>query len=338
MKILFDINHPVDVNFFKNAIIYLYEKGFNIKVIYRPRGRLSKIIEYELGEFNPKPIGYHAKSFITKIISQIWRDFILIPYMFKEKFDLIVCFGPTSSIAAKIAQIPYLAFDDDFEYKIPFYHANLFATKHIYPDFIKYSSKNAVKYQGYKELAYLHPNYFSPRIEEIKNLGIIENGYVFIRHISNVSLNYKETNDTLFELLSILKSFKIKVLLSIEDKSLVCKIDSEVIILNEPIPDIYSLMYFAILAISYGDTVARECSLIGVPTVYVGGRDMLMHVELIQEGIMTSTQDLDEIKTLLSSDLINKKKKHTEIVSEKIKKDWCNTTQFILDQITEYTK
>lgn len=338
MNILFDLNHPVDVNFFKNPITLLKNEGHNIKIIFRARGKLESILRYELKYPSIKRFGKHRKTLVGKIIHQLMRDLKISKFIKKNRIDVVACFGSTSAIAAKLAKVPYIAFDDDFEYRIPFYHANLFATKHIYPDFIGYSNKKVIKYHGYKELAYLHPNYFKPQLKEINNLEICENKYVFIRHISSVSLNYKDTNDTLLELLNLLKSLNIKVLLSIEDKSLVGKINSDVIILKEPLPDIYSLMYYALMAISYGDTVARECSLLGVPTVYVGGRNMLMHEELIQEGIMTSTKDFVAIKAFLSSDLLEKKIRCKEIVAAKIKDHWSDTTKVILDQINEYIK
>jgi predicted glycosyltransferase len=336
-KVLFDLNHPVDVNFFKNTVISLINSNIKVDIIYRDRGKLKDILKYEM-PIDPVLKGKHFNSFFKKIFGQLSRDFNLYFFLLKRKYEVVICFGPTSAISSWFSRTPYLAFDDDFEYKIPFYHANLFATKHIYPDFIGYSNKKVIKYHGYKELAYLHPNYFKPQLIEIHKLGILENKYVFIRHISSVSLNYKDTKDTLAELISLLKSLNIKVLLSIEDKTLVNQIDPEIVVLKEPLPDIYSLMYYALLAISYGDTVARECSLLGVPTVYLGGRNMMMHEELIQEGIMTSTQDLADINAILSSDLLEKKIKCKNIVAEKIKTQWCDTTMVILDQISVYIK
>jgi len=334
-KVLIDLNHPVDVNFFKNAIKILINSGINIDVIYRDRGKLKDISIFEL-PVKPIKKGKHYNSFLTKIFGQLRRDFNLY-FLFKEKkYDIIACFGSTSVISAWMSGTPFLAFDDDFEYKIPFYHANLFATRHIYPDFISYERKNVVKYHGYKELAYLHPKYFKPNLKIIQDLDLLENDYIFIRHISNISLNYKDANDSLLQILNNLKVKKLKVILSIEDKSLINSISSEILVLNEPLTDIYSLMYYALMCISYGDTVARECSLLGVPTVYVGGRNMSMHNELIGTGVMMVTKEMSDINRILVSDLVSRKNNCRSIISQKIDEEWCDTTELILSQINNF--
>ena len=121
MNILFDLNHPVDVNFFKNAIRELANKGHKIVVTYRARGKLKEITEFELGDFSPLEIGKHYSTFIAKIIGQLKRDLIFLFFQREKRINLSVCFGPTNAIASWLNRIPYLAFDDDFEYKIPFY-------------------------------------------------------------------------------------------------------------------------------------------------------------------------------------------------------------------------
>lgn len=334
-KILFDLNHPVDVNFFKNTINILLKENFNVDVIYRPRGKLGDIATFEL-PIKPIPIGKHYKKFHTKLVGQLVRDFKTYLFFSKKKYNLIVCFGPTSAISAKIKGIKYLAFDDDFEYKIPFYHANFFATKHIYPDFIKYTNKRVIQFHGYKELAYLHPNYFKPNNNSLNEFGLTENKYIFIRHISNISLNYKGETGDLNKLLEIIRKFNYKIVLSIEDKKLVSSLGSDVIVLKEPINDIYSLMNYSLLAISYGDTVARECSILGVPTIYLGARNMKMHDELLEIGVMSQISDYENIESILKSDLISKKLLCKEVISEKIKNEWRDTTEVILDLIYKY--
>ena len=99
MKILFDLNHPADVNFFKKSIKFL-SKSHNVTMIYRQRGVLKNIISHELPGFNAIKIGKHKNFFFSKIISQLFREFFLVKYLLKNKFDLVLCFGSTSAFSS----------------------------------------------------------------------------------------------------------------------------------------------------------------------------------------------------------------------------------------------
>ena len=220
MTILFDINHPVDINFFKKSIYSLKGEAHKVLIIFRERGSLSRILDYEIPDIESFQFGTHKRKFLSKVTGQLRRDYDLISFLKKRNVDLVVSFGPTSAIASKVCGIPYLAFDDDIEYKIPFYHANLFATRHIYPDFIEYNSNNTHTYSGFKELAYLHPDSLVKSSKILTAYGLKPNEYVFIREIANISLNYKTKNEVLSNIVPLLKERNLKIVLSIEDKSL----------------------------------------------------------------------------------------------------------------------
>ena len=339
MNILFDLNHPVDVNYFKNAILKLNRQGHEIFITYRPRGKLKAIIDFELGQFKPIPIGKHYHSFMNKILGQLHRDYEFIKYFKKNDIDLVACFGATSSISAKISGIPFLAFEDDFEYKIPFYHANIFATRHIMPEYIKFSNRRTYKYKGFKELAYLNPRVFTPQIGAIEKLGLNENNYVFIREISNVSLNYKDKNKNIIDLVTyIIKKGK-KAVISLEDDSLRDKLKEMCVVLKEPVEDIYSILKYAQFAISSGDTMAREACLLGTPCIYTGGREMVMNNELIEIGVMFKEDNIEDILKRIDF-LSDNDIKHNieEKIKHKIDTEWDDTTEVILKNINDFIK
>lgn len=338
MNILFDINHPVDVNFFKNAILILQSQGNNIHIIFRKRGKLEKILRYELGQFPVTMIGKHKNGFIKKISSQLHRDSKIVTYIKNNQIDLIVCFGGTAAISSWYCRKPYLAFDDDFEYKIPFYHANWFSTRHIYPDFIEFSNSRTHKYHGFKELAYLHPDRLRTSTKVLDQYSLVPNEYVFVREIANISLNYQENNSILKELIFEIKKKGLKIILSLEDKNLKDDFNVDCIILKEPISDIYSLLYYSLFAVSSGDTVARETALLGVPTIYTGGRTMVVNKALVEAGLMfesTNVKNIIKFMNTLSSD---KKKENKENSLNLIKNKWENTTSVILKHVEDFIK
>lgn len=339
MNILFDLNHPVDVNFFKNAIKILSASGHNVVIAYRDRGKLGKIAKFELGEYSPIRIGQHQKTFVTKIICQLERDLSFLSFQRRKKIDISVCFGATNAIASWLNGISYLAFDDDFEYKIPFYHATLFSTRHIMPTYIRVNKKNIYHYNGLKELAYLHPRYFSPRVDELKKYELLPEKYVFIREIANVSLNYQKQNTLINEIVYAVKNLGLKVVLSLENKDLKSLYKHYCIILEEPVEDIYSLIKNALFAISSGDTVAREAALLGTPAIYTGGRDMAVNKELINIGCLFKEEKLENIiKRIRLLSMIGEKNRIARIISDKIKFKWEDTTEVILRHINDFIK
>lgn len=333
MRILFDLNHPVDVNFFKFSMQKLREQGHYVHVIFRKRGKLENILRYELPGFPVTEFGVHMTGFSNKIISQLKRDYTLVPFLKKEKFDLVVCFGPTSALSAKYCSIPYLAFDDDFEYKIPFYHANWFSTRHIYPDFIKYSNSKVFKYHGFKELAYLHPDVLNLSDNVLKEYSLAENEYIFIREISNISLNYKDESTMLTGLVSEIVKLGYKIVLSVENKELSELFEKDCILLEEPVTDIYSLLFYSKMVITSGDTMAREAALLGVPIIYTGGRKMAMNKPLVDRGLMFEMDEINEIVMKLTKEnYSNFKEKNSSL----IRHEWENTTSVILHHINDF--
>jgi predicted glycosyltransferase len=78
----------------------------------------------------------------------------------------------------------------------------------------------------------------------------------------------------------------IPVVLSLEDKTMSRAFPPHWIILEEPVRDIHSLMYYAKLVISSGDSMAREGAMLGVPSIYCGERIMKANELLIKQGML----------------------------------------------------
>ena len=86
---------------------------------------------------------------------------------------------------------PYINFGDDVEYKLGYYLVHPFSTRDVIPKSVPSHGKNLLKYNGFKELAYLHPNHFTPNKKALEPYNLDPYEYVFIREVSNASLNYR---------------------------------------------------------------------------------------------------------------------------------------------------
>ena len=337
MNIIIDLVHPADVNFYKNTINILMKRKIDINLIVRPRGRLISILQKELPYTDLKIIGKHYSNIHGKIFGLIKRDLELIFYLNKIDFDVSTSFGAfLISHASRILRKPCVAFGDDYEYKIPFYLVKFTATRYVMPECIPATGKNIYKYNGFKELAYLHSRYFKPNREILEQYKLRPQEYVFMREIANTSLNYKDPSAKLHEITEYLKEMGFQIVVSLENKSLIERFKKNCIILEEPVEDIYSLLSFAALTLSSGDTMARESCLVGTPTIYTGGRDMYANEELIRKKCMFKVDDIEKVPTTVNYILENDMKRDVKrIIEHAIKHEWEDTTEVILENLLE---
>jgi len=333
-SVIIDILHYPHINFYKHAIKALTEKKINVHVTLRPRGNLVSIFQKECPNVPFVLIGQHAKNLFGKMLDMIGRDILFLFYLKKAKCNAGTAAGSISlSHASFLLRVPSIIFVDDVEYRSPNYLVMPFATWFVVPKCITIGGKNLLKYAGFKELAYLHPNHFTPNKKALEPYNLDPYEYVFIREVSSASLNYQKMKmGRLSKILDYLKQKDLKIVLSIEDKSLIDLFKEHCIILKEPVKDIHSLLSFAHFTISSGDSMARESCLVGTPAIYTGGRDMAINTELIKRSCMFKVEDEESIKNTIDYIISNNMKKEVESkIKRAIRHEWVDTTQVILD-------
>ena len=207
------------------------------------------------------------------------------------------------------------------------------STKKFYPPFgIKH--RKVVEYNCLKQWAYLSPKYFKPNIHALDNYNIKPKQYIFIRDISNKNLNYLNQEDDLIIKLGKNLPNNYKVVISYEDKGKRMNYPIDWTLLEEPITDIHSLIYYSVAVISSGDSVSREAGMLGVPSIYCGVRTMAANNILMNKGLLIHiTQDNDLIKKI--HEIINYQS-NISLQEEKrnsLAKEWIDLTDFIIDII-----
>jgi predicted glycosyltransferase len=339
MKILVDLNHPVDVNFFKNAVkAWTGQHGCQVDITLQPRGKLVAILQSELPGYHFVSMGTFQKTMVRKMLMHAWRFPQFLNHVRRGRYDVVTSFGGiVVSHATWLLRKPSVIFDDDIEYGIGYWPYKPFATRLLLPAQVPASGKNIMRYNGFKELAYLHPNYFRPDAGALAEYGLEPSGYVFVREVSKVSGNYAhlETGGLAGVCAEVTKR-GLKVVLSLEDKSLADQFAPYCIILQEPVKDIYSLMHFARLTISSGDTMARESCLTGTPVIYTGGRYMSVNTELVKKGIFFEP-DVEHPTMSMVSMIIkqNVKERTRETVRQALSNEWEDTTKVIVSNVLD---
>ena len=161
MKILIDVGHPSDVHLFR----FFYEEMVrrNHKILFTAR---NKEVTYKLlDKFHMPyiPYGKPFKNSIGKIFGLFQFDTHLFKISRKFNPDLFFSHGSIySSHVAFLMRRPFITFEDTGNmeqillYK-PF--SKVILTPH---SFKRNLGKKQIRFNGSKELAYLHPNYFKP--------------------------------------------------------------------------------------------------------------------------------------------------------------------------------
>lgn len=296
MKILIDIGHPAQFNFYKKVIEMLSINN-SVIVTYVKRGKLPAIIQQEIGQLENCTlieIGHHKGTKLSAVFeSNIIRPIQLFYKMVNFNPDVELSNGYQAAIYPKLFRKRSIHFNDDFDKSFIFKTLMKIFADQIYVPFFLEKSKKVMGINSLKEWAYLSPKYFTPNPSILDKYRLEENNYFFIREVITGTLNYSNQESHLIEFISKNASFNIPVVLSLEDKSRKDEFPKNWHIIQEPEKDIHSLMYYSKILLSSGDSMAREGALLGVPSIYCGVREMDANKILIDKGMLFKVSPKD---------------------------------------------
>lgn len=272
MRILFDIAHPAHVHFFKNPALILKERGHELMITSRDKDVALDLLN-EL-EITHKPISALDKKpslfgFASELIK---RDYALWQVAKIFQPDVMAAIGGTFISHVRLfTRIPSLVFYDTENATLQNAITYPFASCVIVPScYNSWVPKNRhVRYRGYHELSYLHPNYFSPNLQLAQENGLSKSGDTFLIRIVSW-----EANHDIGE-----KGWTIELLESLIDY--LTPLGKIIISSEAPLPekfkslnyrgqvsDIHHVMAYCRLYIGESATMASESAVLGVPAIY----------------------------------------------------------------------
>jgi uncharacterized protein len=180
VKILFDIVHPAHVHFFKHVIRGLEKRGHETRIVARDKDVTNALLD-RLG-FPYETVGRPQKSLFGMAGELLRRDLVLARVARKFRADLIVTRNPAGAQAGRLLGIRSVFDTDDGKAAgVHFWSAAPFAHVVTTPDCLTEDHGHRhVKYPGYKQTAYLHPNHYTPDPSVRRELGVGENERYFI--------------------------------------------------------------------------------------------------------------------------------------------------------------
>jgi predicted glycosyltransferase len=344
MRILVDINHPAHVHLFKYFIREMEKKGHEFLIVARRKEVTFDLLREYQFSFIPRK-GYDGLFGKTIGLAVINLQLLRLALRFRP--DILT--GMNNIYVAEVAAIlrkPSLLFNDTEDMKLVNFLAHPFATRIITPScYAKEHGEKHVRYDGFQELAYLHPNWFEPDPSVLDMLQVKKNEAFFLLRF----VSWKAGHDIAEKGLS--NEAKIRICTTLEQHGKVFissekKLEREFEKYRLPIPPgkIHSAMYYAQMLVCDSQTMATEAGLLGTPAIRCNSLVGSMHGkgnfdELEKYGLVYSLSDENKVFGLIDEFLgmDNLKQEFSDRKNKMLLKK-NDVTRWMVDYVSQYVE
>lgn len=284
----------------------------------------------------------HQKSIVAKMCGLISCTTKALAIARQFKPDILIAGTPYLAYVSKILRKPHIMLTDTDHANLVYWLTSPFTDVICTPSCFKgkINSKKHATYNGYEELAYLHPNYFEPDPTVLEEIGLNKNDkYTILRFVAWTASHdigdYGFTDKN--KLVKMLERYG-KVFITSETK---LPIDFEKYRITIPPHRIHHLMYYAGIFIGESASMAAESAILGTPAIFVSTSRRGYTDELESKYDMLYTfsdshaqeKAMNKAIELMEDENIKKKyqKKREKLLNEKI-----DVTKFMTNFIENY--
>lgn len=337
MKALFYLGHPAHFHLFKNVISTLKGKNHDVAVLIKKKDMLEYLLERSAFDFrNILPDGRKdSKSGIA--LGLLKRDWAMYSFCVRQRPDILL--GTSAEIAhvGKLLSIPSIVVNEDDYDAVPMFSKlgypladNILAPVSC-PTGTDGSNweRKTIHYEGYHELAYLHPFNFEPNRKILANKIDFSKPYVILR-FAKLTAHHDEgktgiTTDIAQNIIALLKG-NCNIYITSE-RELEPEFEPYRITID-PV-HIHHALYYADMYIGDSQTMAAEAAVLGTPSLrfndFVGKLGYLEELEYrygLTYGIKTTEPDklYQKVVELLNIPNVKEEwqKRRQKMLSEKI--------------------
>lgn len=339
MRLAIFVNTPAQWHFWKNIAKRLAESGNKIRFLFRDYLETLEVAEitdkciYSKGRSNYK----HFK--ILGLPLDIIRAYRNVR-VFKP--EIVLGFGVYDAYTSALLRKPCIVFNDSeprcsgILYRIQYMAFLPFTSIAITPEsYLDYLGRKQIKIASYKELAYLHPNYYTPKDDVLDMMGVSKGeDYVLLRFnafgaVHDVGIRGFSYEDKLRLVRELEKHAK--VFISSEKQA---PKELEDYVLPVPKKRIHDVIYHAKLLVTDTQTMTTEAAILGTPAIrcnkFVGPNDMGNFIELEKKYGLIYNYKLSEKERAIE--------KAIELVQEgNLKKEWQKKREKLLKEKIDIT-
>ena len=269
LRILVDIGHPALVHVFRNAMRIWLAKGHQVTIAARDKDIATELLD--LYGFSYCTISKARRGTLGLAIELIERNWQLLKLARQCESEVLLGTSVSISHVARLMGTQALVFNDDDADAVRAFALLAYPLAHaiITPSCLDedYGQRH-VQFDGYKELAYLHPNVYTPDPGILSKLGVHpgEPHYV-VRFVASQASHDRSASG-----LSLAMRRKLVQELSRRGRLF---ISSERPLLGEFEPygfrispkDMHDALAFATMLITDGQTMTAEAAVLGVPAI-----------------------------------------------------------------------
>ena len=321
----------------------MIERGHSVLFVSR-----NKDMEHALLNIYGIPFISRGKGKVSrlgKFIYLIYANFRLLEIAKQFKADLFLNFlHPYPSHVAKILGKVSLVFGDTEHARL---HQKLtvpFATKVFTPACYRHDmGSKQIRFNGYMEMAYLHPKHFTPDAYVLNLLNVSESEkFVIVRFVS-----WAATHDFGHTGISLENKIKAIQLLSQHAKVFITAegllpADLEKYRVKIPFHKMHDALYYSSLVFGESATMASEAAMLGTPAIFIDndGRGYTDEEESKYGIVFNFTESLDDQERAINRALEilqdEKSKERYKHIRRKIVSDCIDTTEFMINEVLKY--
>jgi len=269
LRILVKISHPGHVHFYKNFINEMEKKGHKIFILSSPRKMAIRLLELYNLEY--ETYNSEIKYDFIRIRDQLQLNYETWKNVVRFKPDFLTGIGGTSvSHVSRFTEAFSVIFTDTehakFQNNITFPFADRICTPECYTDDL---GSKQIRYPGYHELAYLHPNRFTPDPSVLDYIDADRDDKIVILRLVSWEAVHDVGDSGFSDVVDVvrrLESTGAEVVITAEGD-----IPEEVEYCQSKIPPhkMHDLMYYSDLFIGESATMASESAMLGTPAIFV---------------------------------------------------------------------
>jgi uncharacterized protein len=268
MRIIVDILHPAHVHVFRNFIKEMQRRGHTVKITARKKDVALQLLKAY--DFEYEVISELKKGKVKLATELLFRNVKFLKICMGFKPDLLMgIMGPTISTVGSLLSIPRYTFYDTETATVTNKFVYPLSTAVVTPKC--YTGKvptRHVTYNGYHELAYLHPDLFTPDETVLDEVGLKKGDTFFILRL----VSWQASHDVGWRGFTNIVDFVQKL-----EKQGRVLITSETPLSGElekyrisVTPEkFHDLLAFATMYIGESVTIGSEAAVLGVPAIII---------------------------------------------------------------------
>jgi hypothetical protein len=346
MKFLIYLGHPAHYHLFKNTLKRLKNEGHQIKILIKKKDVLETLLKADNWEYENILKGERGDKKWQIAISLLKRDWEMLRIVRSFKPDVMAGTSAEITHIGTLLGIPSIVVNEDDAEIVPLFAllAYPFATKVMSPNCCnagKWEFKK-IGYESYHELAYLHPNNFTPDSKIIEKYNLGEN--YFIIRFAKLNAHHDPgrkgiSTQIARDIIDRLTPYG-KVWITSERE---LEPEFEPYRIKVPPSEIHHVMAFANIYIGDSQTMAAEASVMGVPAIrfndFVGEIGYLNELEnKYQLGFGIRTNDPQKMLQTLENLLKSEYKSEWKVKKQRMLNEKIDLSQFLFDVLIETAK